>query len=111
MEHEARPARIEVVYALPDEADVVTLTLEPGMTAGSAVEASGILVRHPEAGKEPVVLGVFGERVSHDRLLAPGDRVEICRPLPEDPRKLRMRLQQAGQVIGSTRRDQEERET
>jgi putative ubiquitin-RnfH superfamily antitoxin RatB of RatAB toxin-antitoxin module len=96
-------ATIEVVYALPEHADSVTLAFAPGMTAAAAVELSGVLSRHPEAADEPLVLGVFGMRIERDHILRPGDRVELCRPLREDPRAVRKRRQQDGRVIGSVR--------
>jgi putative ubiquitin-RnfH superfamily antitoxin RatB of RatAB toxin-antitoxin module len=96
-------ATIEVVYALPEHADIVALDLAPGMTAAAAVELSGVLSRHPEAADEPLVIGIFGMRVEADQILRPGDRVELCRPLREDPRAVRKRRQQDGRVIDSGR--------
>ena len=93
-------AEITVVFALPDAADIVTMPYTQGMTAHMAVERSGILGRHSELAHGPTVLGVFGLRVEGSCLLAPGDRVEICRQLHEDPRELRKRLQRDGKVIG-----------
>ncbi len=90
-----RPARsgdpdaaVEVVYALPDEQRVVSVPLTPGLTAGDAVRRSGLLEAFPEI-ERPLVLGLFGEPIAEDHLLAAGDRVEISRPLVRDPRDLR----------------------
>lgn len=96
------PARetVEVVYATPDDQRVVTLPFSPGMTARGAVDASGLLEAFPEIETRPLVLGVYGEPVEPDRTLAPGDRVEICRPLLRDPRTLRRELLRQGQVMG-----------
>ncbi|HEX6995393.1 MAG TPA: RnfH family protein [Gammaproteobacteria bacterium] len=91
---------VEVVYATPDEQRIVTLPFSPGMTALRAVEASGLLDAFPEINARPLVLGVYGEPVEPDRPLAPGDRVEICRPLLRDPRTLRRELLKQGQVMG-----------
>jgi uncharacterized protein len=85
-------AYVEVVYATPDVQRIVRLPLTPGLTAVQAVRASGLLEEFGEIGSRPLVLGLFGERVSPDRRLATGDRIEICRPLERDPRDRRRDL-------------------
>ena len=91
---------VEVVYATPAEQRIVTLEHSAGLTAGGAVEASGLLEAVPEIAARPLVLGVYVERVEADQPLSPGDRVEICRPLLRDPRELRRELLKQGQVMG-----------
>lgn len=91
---------VEVVYATRAEQRIVTLAFTPGMTARSAVDASGLLDVFPEINARPLVLGVYGEPVAPDQPLSPGDRVEICRPLLRDPRTLRRELLKLGQVMG-----------
>lgn len=83
--------RIEVVCALAHAQDIVALELAPPATAIEAVAASGILARHPGLASPKVLLGAFGKRIRPDRLLRDGDRVEILRPLAEDPREGRRR--------------------
>lgn len=39
---------VEVVYALPERAELVPLSLAEGVTAGDAVQASGLLEKYPE---------------------------------------------------------------
>jgi putative ubiquitin-RnfH superfamily antitoxin RatB of RatAB toxin-antitoxin module len=81
---------VEVVYALPDRQHVVVLELPAaGMTAFEACERSGLLHDHPETATAPLALGVFGVVCSPQRALRPGDRVEIYRPLKQDPRVAR----------------------
>ena len=92
------PKTVEVVYATADEQRVVTLEHSAGLTARAAVEASGLLNSFPEIASRPLVLGVFGEAVEPNHSLAPGDRVEICRPLLRDPRTLRRELLKQGRV-------------
>ena len=91
---------IEVIYATPDCQHVVEVAFEPGLTAGRAVERSGLLERCPEIAEQPMLLGIFGERVDRSRVLDAGDRVEILRPLHGDPRELRRRLSSVGRVMG-----------
>ncbi len=94
---------VEVVYATPEVQRVVRVSFTPGLTAADAVRRSGILEEFPDIESGPLVLGVFGERVEEDRQLAPGERVEICRPLKQDLRAMRWRLAADGGVMGRPR--------
>jgi putative ubiquitin-RnfH superfamily antitoxin RatB of RatAB toxin-antitoxin module len=82
---------VEVVYALPDRQRVITLPWQPGSSARDAVEASGLASEFPEIRDRPLELGIFGRRIDETQLLEAGDRVEIYRPLPDDPRERRRR--------------------
>lgn len=81
--------RVEVIYALPEGEDAVSLELPRGATAGDAVQASGILSRH--AGLAGGAIGIFGEVVAAETPLSNGDRVELYRPLVVDPKEARRR--------------------
>ncbi len=83
--------RIEVVYALPDEQTVLSVSLEQGATALDAVNASGILDIHEELKSQELALGIFSKACDHDRVLKDGERVEIYRPLLADPKEIRKR--------------------
>lgn len=86
----ARAARVEVAYALPEKQRVVTLELPAaGLTAGEAVQRSGLLQEFPQIAELPLELAVFGVTCEPCRSLQDGDRVEILRPLRHDPRALR----------------------
>lgn len=86
---------VEVVYARPERQWLVRLPLQEGMTAMAAVEASGLLVAHRELAAQPMLLGIFGKRIEAGRRLRDGDRVEIYRPLSNDPRDARRRAVRA----------------
>jgi putative ubiquitin-RnfH superfamily antitoxin RatB of RatAB toxin-antitoxin module len=75
--------RVEVVFALPGEAQVATVELPAGATVRDAVAAARI--------GSPAVVGIFGKRVRPDHKLSDGDRVEIYRPLAMDPKEARRR--------------------
>lgn len=75
--------RVEVVRALPGEAERTALVLEDGATVRDALRAAGYA---PEA-----AAGIFGRRVAAGTALADGDRVELYRPLATDPREARRR--------------------
>lgn len=88
--------RIEVAYALPDRQELIELDLDAGATVADAVRASGLAERYPEIdpGKGP--FGVFARRCDPARVLRPGDRVEIYRPLKVDPKEARRRRARKG---------------
>jgi putative ubiquitin-RnfH superfamily antitoxin RatB of RatAB toxin-antitoxin module len=74
--------KIEVVHALPQGVQAVTVELPLGATVRDAVAASGL---------EGNVFGIFGKRAGPDHPLRDGDRVEIYRPLLIDPKEARRR--------------------
>ena len=76
---------IEVVYALPDRAAIVDLTLAADSTIEQAIIASGLLQRFPDISLSQQKVGIFGQIVALDKTLTDGDRVEIYRPLQQDP--------------------------
>ena len=77
--------KVEVVFARPEGAETVSVELPPGATVRDALAASGfqLLKNQP--------MGIFGKRVALEHPLAPGDRVEIYRPLAMDPKEARRR--------------------
>ena len=91
---------VEVAYARADRQWVVRVPLRDGLTALGAVRASGLLEECPELAEQPLLLGIYGERVDDARLLRDGDRVELYRPLRNDPRDMRRRATQAARSAG-----------
>ncbi|TAM43953.1 MAG: RnfH family protein [Gammaproteobacteria bacterium] len=84
--------RVEVVYAASaDEQSVVAVELAAGATVENAIRASGLLLRYPEIDLTQNAVGIFGERVTLDRVVEDSERVEIYRPLVADPREARRR--------------------
>ena len=79
--------RIEVVYALPQKQERVSLDLPPDSTVLDAVQASGLLQRLPQV--ELGRVGVWGKQVTPETRLRDRDRVEIYRPLIADPKEVR----------------------
>jgi len=92
---------ITVVFALSERQQVIQLDVQETCTAREAVRlavSAGLeLTLRPDvaAGADHAIdadtaaLGVFGQRVEDDTLLKEGDRVEIYRPLQQDPMELR----------------------
>ena len=96
---------IEVVCAEAGRQTVVALSVPAGCTAGEALEASGVLARHPGVDPARCTLGIFGREVGRDRRLRDGDRVEVLRPLLLDPRERRRQAaREAKRRCGSARR-------
>lgn len=85
----ARRLRIKVVYALPGLLDAVRVVLEEGATVGQAIEASGMLQRHPEIDILSQPLGIYGRRVRPGDSPMDGDRIEVYRRLRADPKAAR----------------------
>jgi putative ubiquitin-RnfH superfamily antitoxin RatB of RatAB toxin-antitoxin module len=81
--------KVEVVYALPQEARYVTVELGAAGRVRDAILKSGLLPA--DAILEKTTYGVFGKRVPLDHPLAEGDRVEIYRALAMDPKEARRR--------------------
>lgn len=83
------PMTVEVVYALPDRQDIRALEVPAGSSLEQAIQASGILQRHPEIDLSQNKVGVFGKLGKLDATLHAHDRVEIYRPLRADPKDVR----------------------
>ena len=92
--------KIEVIYALPERQELLTLDLPEGSTALQAVEASGLLQKYPDiepGGRNK--LGVFAKLVKSDAVLRDRDRVEIYRPLIADPKEVRRQKAAEGKIM------------
>jgi uncharacterized protein len=80
---------VEVVYASPRDEDAIRVTVPGGATLREAIEASGILARHPEIDPARCRVGVFGRERAQDAPVCAGDRIEIYRALRVDPKEAR----------------------
>ena len=93
-------AMVAVVYAISSRQWIISVPLSENMTALEAVKLSGLVLKHPEIERYPLVLGIFGKKTTHDHVLKSGDRIEICRPLINDPREMRRKFIALGRVMG-----------
>ncbi|MGH8130974.1 MAG: RnfH family protein [Steroidobacteraceae bacterium] len=91
---------IEVACAEADRQTVIPLEVKDGCTAGEALDRSGIFALHPGIDSSTCGIGIFGQEVARDRKLRAGDRVEVLRPLVDDPRERRRRLARQGRSMG-----------
>ena len=77
---------VTVVMAWPARVERIELQVPAGTTIGEAVARSGIT-----ADTAALEVGVFGERRRSHDLVRAGDRIEIYRPLQDDPKAIRRR--------------------
>jgi uncharacterized protein len=91
--------QVEVVYALAAKQELVRLSLPEGSTAKQAIEASGLLAKHPELDLAKNKIGIFAKLSKPDTVLRDRDRVEIYRPLIADPKEVRKQRAAEGKVM------------
>ncbi|MBU4423379.1 MAG: RnfH family protein [Gammaproteobacteria bacterium] len=77
-----------VVCTAPRSIGEWTLHLPAGATVAEALKACEVTSLLPQGGTCAVV-GIWGRQVALDCTLAPGDRVEVYRPLKVDPKVAR----------------------
>lgn len=71
--------------------------IAPGTTIADAVAASALTDRFPDLDWRAMTPGVWGKVCEWRRVLADGDRLELCRPLTVDPKVARReRFQRQG---------------
>ena len=91
---------VDVVLAEAGRHRSVSLSLPAGTTAWGAVEASKLLEGRSNLDPAHLAVAIYGRQVPRERELEAGDRVEILRPLADDPKVRRRRAAQEGKVIG-----------
>lgn len=92
MADDALAQRIAVAVAFspgPRCVELVQLCLPVGATVGDALQASGLLERHPDIDLAVHKVGVWGKLQSLGSPLRDRDRVELYRPLQVDPKEAR----------------------
>lgn len=95
----AETLKVEVCYALPDKQELISLSLPQGATLKQAVEASGLLEKHPEIDIGKNKFGIYAKLSKLDTVLRDRDRVEIYRPLIADPKEVRKQRAAEGKVM------------
>lgn len=77
--------QVEVAYARPERQAIIPIALPANSTVGQAIDQSGILQAFTEIDLKQQKAGIFGLVCKLDKILQDGDRVEIYRPLSQDP--------------------------
>ena len=82
---------VEVAYALPHKQKIISLSVPEGTSKSEAVALSRMGDHFPELDVASCPLGIFGKTVAKpaERVLQPGERVEMYRPLIADPKEVR----------------------
>ena len=82
---------IEVVYAAVDRQVLLQVKVPAGTSLRDVVRMSGIAEHFPQLLLAECPLGIFGKVVADAdvRVVQPGDRIEIYRPLLADPKEVR----------------------
>ena len=91
---------VEVIYALPERVERVSLTLNEGATVAEAIAASRLQDRYPDIdpnGNNKI--GIIAKLAKSDTVLRDQDRVEIYRPLIADPKAVRKKRADEGKVM------------
>ncbi|MFC4161616.1 RnfH family protein [Chitinimonas lacunae] len=91
--------KVEVAYATPRAQRLISLQVEAGCTAESAIRRSGLLEEFPEIDLAVNKVGIFSRACKLDTVLRPNDRVEIYRPLIADPKEVRRRRVAEGRTM------------
>jgi len=78
-----------VAYADPARQFLWTVILPAAATIGEAIEAARRQAPGADIPWESAPVGIFGESRSRSDLPADGDRIELYRPLSDDPRARR----------------------
>ena len=97
-ETEQKTIHIEVVFAMPDQQELLALDVAAGTTIAQAINLSGIAELFDGIELNSNQVGIFSQKATMDQVLRDGDRVELYRPLLADPMEARRRraLKQAG---------------
>lgn len=78
-----------VAYATPERQYLWTVDLADDATIADAIEAARRLAKSPDLPWDTAPVGIFGELRQRSDRPANGDRVELYRPLRDDPRQRR----------------------
>lgn len=76
---------ISVAYGKAARQVWLKLEVPDGSTVRQAIELSGITGMFPEIDLDTQKVGIFGKQVKMEKVLSPGERVEIYRPITADP--------------------------
>jgi putative ubiquitin-RnfH superfamily antitoxin RatB of RatAB toxin-antitoxin module len=81
--------RIEIVYAQPQRSLVKHLSLPQGAVMADALTLAAADRDFSGIDLSGSAVGIFGKVVQRDQPLQDGDRIEIYRPLAEEPKLAR----------------------
>jgi len=77
--------KIEVAFASPSKQMIFSVTAAETNTVQQVINESGVLNEFPEINLLKMSVGVFGKLCKLDAKVKAGDRIEIYRPLVQNP--------------------------
>ncbi len=79
--------QIEVAFATPGKQMLISVILSADSiyTIQQVINKSGILQQFPEIDLEKMSVGIFAKKCQLETVVESGDRVEIYRPLHQNP--------------------------
>jgi putative ubiquitin-RnfH superfamily antitoxin RatB of RatAB toxin-antitoxin module len=80
---------IEIVYALPDRQELLSLPVPEGSSIEACINISGIAKHFSEIVPNKAQVGIFSVAQKLSTIVKAGDRIEIYRPLIADPKEMR----------------------
>ena len=80
---------VEVAYATPENQVIIKLDIKQGSTIAEVIEQSGLLNQFPQLDLNTMSVGVFSTLQTLNYSVQAGDRIEIYRPLANDPKEIR----------------------
>ncbi|MEI7840383.1 MAG: RnfH family protein [Methylococcaceae bacterium] len=80
---------VEVVYATPEKQTLLTVRVAKKSTVAHAILESGMLAQFPKLNLDTLKVGIFSTLCPLEREVKSGDRIEIYRPLQNDPKDAR----------------------
>ena len=80
---------VEIVYAQPQRSIAKSLSLPPGALIADVLKLAAQADDFQDMDLASATVGIFGQVASRDRPLKDGDRIEIYRPLLEEPKLAR----------------------
>lgn len=96
--------KVQVVWAMADRQEVMTLDLPEDARVSDALDAIGHRLPEdylPASAALEKHIGIWGRRCDSKQFLKAGDRVEIYRPLIADPKQMRRERAASAKKSGS----------
>jgi len=81
--------RVEIVYAQQQGSIVKSIKVAPGALIADALRLAALDEDFQGVDLANATVGIYGSVASRDRPLKDGDRIEIYRPLAEEPKLAR----------------------
>ena len=96
-------AHVEVVYAATAQQWQLEIEVPVGTTLRGVLERARVFERLPVDVAQSMSYGIFGVACGLDTVVGDGDRIEIYRPLVDDPKVIRRRRGTRGGARKTTR--------